>query len=502
MNEEIIWDEPTSAIPSDDIVWDDEATTGVSGAFGSTVDRLQAGAYQLMGDEEGVQRNLREASLYKPSVASYKDISNPIELGEYVTETLAQGLPYAPALLGGPIGWGAAASLGSLEAGATYAEQEEKDAVRAVATAGANILLERVGIKGAGGQLKRIALGAGEEATRGATQHLVAQTVGYGKSFDDAMKDIDEAMVGSAIQRTAMTAASKVPEFEMKMGERVFKDPELPENVDHARTSMLAEAAERGETADVDALWKEGHDYNDRMAVEKMIDAGADLTPSGLAGAKTKGGKSNLAKDFGVGTGADKFARKMAGVYNIPILGKLTEAGDPVSAFNKAKGAYEGLRVDFDTKINDATSTSEPGFGRAIRRDINGYIQGNRDTLADSTKNSVSLQLLDEVQQMKRMRQMVQGMEVKGTGGVQDVLATGVDIAFTGGIGTAAGSIASGAGRTGVKLGQNRIKSIFKGADTVESNGKKYSQEDVQNILEMLGKSGVEGDVEEELKLQ
>ncbi|MEC4724249.1 LPD5 domain-containing protein [Shewanella sp. D64] len=200
-----------------------ESNGGVTAAFGAGVDKVQELGYRAVkgftdvGAEKaeqtniigrtigqdgslskwaqsGVEENIAEASTYQPTVKSYKDIDSLDDFGSYAGELIAGSVPYMAAAVT-PIGAGTLAGGLSEEA---YDGQptDDKNAVRAVASGVGQMVLERLGIKGALGQVGRDVLKNGVLAT--------AKKIGQGGLVKAAKDPKTAALFGRQILKGAL----------------------------------------------------------------------------------------------------------------------------------------------------------------------------------------------------------------------------------------------------------------------------------------------------------
>lgn len=507
---------------SEDVSYDDiqnriTPTSGVTGAFGSSVDRIQAGLYQLIGDDENAERNIRESQAYMPTVASYKDIDGIGSGLTYLAELGAQALPYAPAMLAGPKGIAAAVALGATEAGATYASQTEKSVPRAIASAGINTILERVpGLKTLTNSplITRTVANTIGEATRGATQHMVDGVVGHNLSTEDAMRHIDEAIVGGTVMRNAMdVGAAGVRKVADVIPARVERDSNTRDFDAISRERSDAEIAAEldGRTLSFDEKWQAGHMNNKYSALNRVVRADVPITAAAL---DVKGRSGNkLYEDLGFSkrdVQKAQTARTVAEAYDVPIIGGLLGKGDPVEAAKAMNEFTANENANFKTNLSEQLSVLNLSARDElmVRNDLQAYANGDIGGLSTQVKNILgekdpNFRLVDEAQQMLDINRMNQAMLTKETGGIGAGVGGVLDILATGGAITTTGVASTVAGRAGVRKGQEKIKNIFKDADELEVNGKKFTADDVAALMEALGKAGIQtSDFEEEYKLE
>ncbi len=505
--DEDVMDSQTSTQPVNEWVdedqdsgWVDE-TSGISGAFGSSVDRLQAGYYELMGDDKKAQENLLEAQSYTPSVRSYKDISSASDLGEYLSEQLAASVPYAPALMSGPLGVAAGVGLAGLEAGATYAEQEEKDVLGAAASAGANILLERIGLGGSGGMVTKAVKGLVEEGGRGAAQHLIAQGIGYGKSFDDAMKDIDEAIVGGASMRAAFSTASKVIDksispFTAEMTSPTKAKSEIQQSTMAMNSVAKSNLDPQAKSKAVREAWIKAEDANTAEAARKMNKYGANLKPKSFD-FDVLG--QNVMKKLGVDNRYGGVAESLQARYDVPFIGSMLPADPKVMAKNTAN-AFRLVNEDFNNNIKNLNLLDKS------KVEVERYIKGDIPKMSSDTLNDLytkgGADILHEAVQTKRARQMNDNTQVKEASDV-GTLGTLGEAVVTGGVpvfsSTAAG--VSAVSRLLSSAQNKRLEKIIAGK---KSESPEAMRQAIIDLVDAVGKMGIQSgeDEWEDLKLE
>ncbi len=505
MEEWIDEEEVVQTTPSDEWVdveeddgWVDE-TTGVSGAFGSSVDRIKGGLLQLIGDEEGANKSLQSSRSYVPTVASYKDIENVSDLGNYVGEMIAGGIPYAPAVLAGPKGLAAAGGLAATEAGAIYNEQEEKDVAGAVAAAGIGAVLDRVGFKSAGNVAQRFATEFAQEGARGATQHLSTMTVGYGKSFDEAMDSIDEAIMGTVLQRAAtapvQVAAERIKPFDAKMvGEdeasKIISQATLDMDAAVAGNYTKAERVKLKEDA-----WKSADEANIAQAARRMADYGAQLVPKSF---DFLANEENVKNQISIGGRFERVADFLQAKYDIPFgLGDKLPA-NPREIAESNKNAYRIMKSEFDDSLGGFKPPS------SVRNSINRYIsydgKGKKPGMsADAREFLWEHNLMHEAVQLKRARQISEASAVKGgqdfgtIGAIGETVVTGGVPLITTGLG-----VLSGASRFLSYGSRKRIEKLIMGED-VNSKPEEVRKLMIE-LIEAIGKGGVAFEEEEEIE--
>lgn len=303
-----IQENPVVVGQGQDVVYVDESelleeSTGISGAAMSGVDRALSGFYEITGDEAKADLYMAQSKAYKPSISSYKDISNPVDAFNYIAENIATGAVYAPLMVASlPVAVPTGVGLAALEAGAMYNEQAEdaKSVVRAITAAGANVALERVGLGRFAGDsaIRNTLLNAVEEGGRGAATHLAAEVIGQGKSFEESMATIDEAIVAGAATRIAMQplegrTASSVDYITRPLEDRRATDIGPMEDTERRirETHRDAEFLERNATLSGSSMEQSiarhtGIQMNDRnntiMAAQELVNNGARLQPNAL----------------------------------------------------------------------------------------------------------------------------------------------------------------------------------------------------------------------------
>ncbi len=517
-----------------------EATSGLLGAVGSSVDRLQAGAYQLMGNQEAAEDNLRESRSYVPSVRSYKDIGNIKDLGEYVGEGLAQGLPYMAMLAANPLAATAgAAGLTALEAGATYAEQTDKNVGNAIASATANTLLERIGLTGANTFLRKGLQETITESGIGGAQHLVTNMIGHGQSFDQARQNIDEAIMGSAIQRASVKAASKVPDA-ITNTTQLARDniPVLDEALTKREDTKAEKAADiqwdrdvlanksgiealhqihtyaldkdYAANKDVDVVtqeWQRVNEPNTINAMHRLRDNGASLTPMALDitvrryadGTETK---YNLAEQYGLKgkASADKLAKNVTEVATAPLIGEIVDkyTTNPRKNYAQSQDALTKMKTELDKQLNQAN------LSESVVKEIDKYVSNKgtgelSKTAITEVMDKQGMQLLNTISEQKQAFKMVDNMKVKDetlesvAKGTASTL--GADLVFTGGLATLTSTLASAGSRLITSKGRKEIDNLLSGIEPTQRESV------IKAILgnidpDKLGKMGIENEYE------
>lgn len=528
-------------------------TTGASGAFGASVDRLQAGAQTLMGDHEAAEANIKESKKYEAS--SYKDVRGPLDLLSYVGENMAGAVPYlaapvaaigagvagAPAAVPLAIGALGAMAYGSLEGGATYAEQETKSVPRAVAVGAFSAALERIpGLQGKSGVLLNSPLLTNivrkglEEVITTTGQVAVEGMVGHNRSFTETMSNLDEALAGSMAARSgysaATTAANNVPAIpEKKRAASTFiwgsKDEdgnrtqtyhtttkEGMDNVKFDDASDLAAVDPTNGVKDAQKVWASRELQNSAEAAKKLQDRGAELSPVALdIDASTADGKVvNIAKEFEIGTAADKAGRILASKFKMPLFGEMV---DPKKGYETTKLAYEGFKKDFDVELKRGIEglNLDREITVDILRDIQNYVTGRKPKTDFETKQFIlqspnKLEIFDSITQIKRMRQMTENMKPKGDhGALGGIGGIGIEALATGGLPvftTIGGAVGSTLSKVINDSQKNKMRSIIDGKGTPESKLKALlnALEGVEFEASGINRAGFADGLEEEVK--
>lgn len=502
----------------------EKPTTGVKGAFGSSVDRLQAGAQQLVGMSDAAEANIAEANKYEPM--SYKDVDGWNALG-YVAENVAGAAPYvaaplvatgaavagAPAAVVGGLTLAGAATYGALEAGAVYAEQTDKSVVRAGTVGVLSAAMERIpGLQGKSSMLLNSPLLSNvirkgvEEGVTTTAQVAAEGVIGHGQDFTTAMSNLDEALMGSAAARSGISTTTTIANSVPKLPERVKSGSEFiwgGRDEDGNRTEYMGTATKT--VHDIDSMdkasdlaavdpdrgvkaaqevWTSRELQNSAEAAKKLQDRGAELSPISLdietkqVDPVTRVEKSiNIAEEFNIGTVADKLSRGLANTFKMPLFGSLV---DPKKGYESTKKAYDGLKSDFDVEMKREIGNLnlDKEITTDILRDIQNYVSGRKPKSDFETKKFIlqsvnRLEIFDAITQMKRMRQMTENM-LPGSekGSIGGYGALGAEAIVSGGLPVltaSAGAIGSTLAYGMNKVQKNKAQSIISGKGTPES---------------------------------
>lgn len=520
-----------------------ESNSGVMASMGAAVDTIQGGFYQAIGETEKADEQFAEARKYEPTVKSYKDVKDVGTAFSYATELLAGGVPYAAAALpaavaatvGAPVavvtgaGLLGTAALATTEAGRIYNEQETKDVGSAVAAGTLISVMERVPGLGKlvrGSPLVKAVVGnVLTEPVRTVAQTTVEGVGGKNLTFSESMVGIDEAIVGGYAQRSAYaipnTLTKLAPTSEPKRFHDTAEQKALNREVDSTELmSALTDENRSVETVsrEVDRIWQGREMDNTAEAAQRLQDRGAELTPTALdIETSLRGkGKVNLAKELGVSTAPDKLARFAEGNFNVPLVGSLGKfISDPKAAYASTQRAYAGLKQDFDVRLKEVIGGLgvPKEIGLELTRDIQHYVMGRKPSLAMETKSILarmqggeSLNTLDNISQMKRMRQMTENMKPSDqsiSGVVSGLAGVGLTTAMNpvAGAALATGSAMASLGAGIVSAQQkSKLKALIN--DTSLDSDKKLDM-----LLKLLGEGlekasvgGIQTDISEEVE--
>ncbi len=498
-----------------------KATSGFTGAVSSSMSRLEAGGRYLLGDKEGATEALTESYNYVPEVKSYKDIKSPMDLLDYVEGTIGSATPYLGGVILAPFTGGGSLALdgvvAAMESSAIYQEQKDKDVLGAVTSGFGSQALSRIGLKGAGSGVKG-ALGViGLEGAKGGAQQILTNTAGYGMSFEEATKNIDESIIGSTLQmvtaRGVSKGISKAGEFKTKLStseplptaknnvaSRVIDEVELrKEGSDY----LAGISDDKGFGAEIDRIWSGRELENTVAAAQKLNREGGVLTSLAfdIDVNKRGGSKINLAKELNLGTSSEKISNFLQSNFDVPVISKMLP-GDPLKAYKATESAYQSLRSSFNETLSQ--KVTELGYkgddAKDIIRNVQGYIDGEVPRLQDKVKISLAeggLKLLDGIVQTKRMRQMTEKMKPQSSeesmrGVLGGLGVPGIEAIATGGapvISTTVGGVATGLSRLMSAKSRDVIKSKLEGKEISDIDA--VIDAVIQEIAQGVQKSGV-----------